>query len=209
MLSVCGLSKSFEGRCLFSGLSLELEQGQHCLVYGVSGAGKSTFLHLVARLDEPSEGALFFDGKSYADLGSATAFRRQNIGLVFQDIHLIESLSVAQNVEMIACATGHSLDPMTLLEPLGLGRLAHQSVRTLSRGERQRVGLARAFANNPRLILADEPTSSLDSENRTACLDQVFDLAKQYNTSILLVSHDQSVGERQDFAHRVQILPPQ
>jgi ABC-type lipoprotein export system ATPase subunit len=199
MLRIEGLCKAWEGVSILDGLDLSVDAGQHTRIMGPSGSGKSTLLYLVARLAQPDAGQVLLDGKPVSSLGDAAHYRLAHIGLVFQDVHLLESLSVRDNVQMVqALSPGESIPIADLVEPLGLGAMLDRPVCRLSRGERQRVALARAFANRPRLVLADEPTASLDPASRDQCLDQLFGLADRTQATVLLVSHDPGVADRSE-----------
>jgi putative ABC transport system ATP-binding protein len=197
MLRIEGLGKSWDGVAILQGLDLKVEPGQHTLIMGPSGCGKSTLLHLIARLARPDAGEIFLDGERISTLGRSGAYRLSRIGLVFQDVHLIESLSVRQNIELVQSLSPRSVDSvMELVEPLGLADVLDRRVGRMSRGERQRVAIARAFANRPRLILADEPTASLDPSSRDQCLNHLFDLAARAESTVIVVSHDAEVSHR-------------
>ena len=191
MLRVEKATKSFGGRCLFEGVSFQLDAGEHALIQGVSGVGKSTLLNCIARLERLDSGEVFFGSEAIEKLGPAAQFRLQNIGMVFQEIHLVESLSVWQNLDLLARASRSGA--------------ARKSVRLLSRGERQRVGIARALVNLPKLVLADEPTSSLDPDRRTECLSRLWEWCSSHNTSVVMVSHDSGVMGSGVFTHKIAL----
>ena len=206
MLKIDGLYKAYGRTHILTGLDLEIQEGQHTLVLGPSGAGKSTLMNLVARLLDPDRGTITLDGRPYDQWGDPAAFRIENIGMVFQEIHLIESLTARQNIEMVqlAAPAGRTpISPLELLEPLGVAPLLGRRASLLSRGERQRVALARAFANSPRLVLADEPTASLDPSNRHRTLDHLFDLASRVGATVLIVSHDPEIVGREELGQRL------
>lgn len=204
VLEVRGLSKTFGALKILDGLDLVLHAGEHALVIGPSGSGKSTLLHVIARLVEPDTGSLRFEGRPYASLGDSPRFRIEHVGFVFQEFHLVESLTVAQNVEILQLAAPSGRPELSmheLLSPLGLEARAHTPVRVLSRGERQRVAMARAFANAPTLVLADEPTSSLDVSSRGRTLDHLFHLCDRCGATAVIVAHDPEVAQRTELAH--------
>lgn len=205
LLKLVGLSHSFGDKQLFQDLNLQVEEGSHCLIQGPSGSGKTTLLNLIGRLESPTAGACFFEGKAFAEWGPPAAFRLKHLGILFQGLHLVESLNVLQNLQLIQEASGSGVECMELLKAMGVAHLAAQSVLTLSRGEAQRVAMARAFANAPRLILADEPTSSLDSVNQREVLDQLFSMCAQSGATALVVSHSPVVAERGEFAQRIAL----
>jgi putative ABC transport system ATP-binding protein len=209
MLEIQGLEKRFGERVLFADLDLVIAPGAHTLIEGESGVGKTTLLNLIARLDSPTSGSCSFGGTPYSRLGNPAAFRLRELGILFQELHLIPSLSVLQNLDLVMRSSGRKGEPMALLEALGIASLGHQRVVHLSRGECQRVALARAFANGPKLILADEPTNSLDAVHREQCLDQLFSLCAKTGATALVVSHDSAVAARGEFAQRIRLAPPE
>ena len=197
MLEVEGLCKAWEDVPVLEQLSLSMETGQHTLVVGPSGSGKSTLLHIIARLTAADSGSVRLHGHRHSELGDSGRYRRERIGLIFQDVHLLEGLTVRQNIDLVQAMSPRELIPMgDLLGPLGLEAVVDQRVHKLSRGERQRVALARAFACSPPLILADEPTASLDPSSRDRCLSQLFTLSARIHATVLMVSHDSEVTLR-------------
>jgi len=208
MLELKGLGKKLGERVLFEDLNLSVQPGAHCLIEGESGVGKTTLLNLIARLDVPTSGDCFFEGRPYSRTGNAVQFRLRNLGILFQEIHLLPSLTVLQNLDLVARASGADVSPEALLEGLGIGDLSDQRVLHLSRGECQRVALARAFANRPKLLLADEPTSSLDASQREGCMDQLFALCETTGATALVVSHSSAVSARPEFRQRVSLRAP-
>lgn len=204
LLTLRNVTRSFGETALLRGVDLEIWPGKHALILGPSGSGKTTLLNLIARLLPLDGGQILFQGEDCNKQGSPQAWRLRHIGQVFQEIHLLEALTVFQNIEMVQFQSADP-DPLPLAEllgPLGLGERTHESVRHLSRGERQRVALARAFANRPRLVLADEPTASLDASTREASLDHLFSLCEQVGSTALVVSHDAALQERGEFAQQ-------
>lgn len=183
-------------------VDLTVAAGSFVAVQGPSGSGKSTLLNLMAALDRPDRGRITVDG---LDLGRAGArvlalFRREQVGMVFQDSHLLPELSVAANIAMPAALAGRprravARQVMDLLADLDLSGLADRMPGQLSGGQRQRVAVARALVNDPGLLLADEPTGSLD----TAHGRQVVDILERVNlagTTVVLVTHDPTVAAR-------------
>jgi len=205
VLTLSALCKSYGEKTLFSDLNCEVLPGAHWLIQGPSGVGKTTLLNLIGRLDSPDSGTCLFEGKPYEEWGPAAAFRLNTIGFLFQGIHLVQSLTVLQNLQLIRTAAKADVDPMGLLQALGIADLANQSVLTLSRGEAQRVAMARAFANAPKLILADEPTSSLDPANRDLVLNLLFSLCAQTGATVVVVSHSPIVAQRPEFTQRLNL----
>ena len=178
--------------------SFELADGEQVALVGGSGTGKTTLLHLVAGILTPDAGRIVVDGVDVAALGEAErdVFRGRTIGYVFQTHHLLPGFTALENVLLGMSFTGRPHDPnwaRHLLEEVGLSdRLGYKPDR-LSVGQQQRVAVARALANRPRLVLADEPTGALDVRNAQAVLDLVRKLCTEVGASLLLVSHDPTI----------------
>jgi ABC-type lipoprotein export system ATPase subunit len=178
----------------------EVAQGDHALILGSSGSGKTTLLHLLAGLLSPRNGQILVGDKNLADLqGSALdKYRGQNIGLVFQQPHLISALSLEQNLLLAQYMAGLPQDHQRVnevIETLGLSHRKKALIHTLSQGEAQRASIARAVLNNPLVILADEPTSSLDDENCERVLNTLKQQANTYRATLVIATHDQRVKD--------------
>ncbi|WP_192348314.1 ABC transporter ATP-binding protein [Algoriphagus sp. Y33] len=173
-----------------------LEPGESLLVLGKSGSGKTTLLNLLAGLLKPEAGEVKLAGKRITSMkGQALdLFRGKEIGIVFQKPHLLAALNVKENLQMahfLGKKKGQNIDQ--LLKELGLGEKAKSSVLTLSEGEAQRVSIARALVNGPKLIMADEPTSSLDDENTEKVITLLKTQAVKIGAALIIVTHDQRV----------------
>jgi putative ABC transport system ATP-binding protein len=184
-------------------LSLEISRGQFIAVVGPSGSGKSTLLGLIAGLDAPSSGDVFIDGVNITTLGedALAKLRGEKIGFVFQFFHLIPSLTAFENVAVpmeIAGARDARPRAQRLLDEVGLTGRAHHYPSQLSGGEQQRVALARALANNPPILLADEPTGNLDTANGRHIMELVRDIHRVRGTTIVLVTHDAELAALAD-----------
>jgi putative ABC transport system ATP-binding protein len=186
------------------GVSLELRAGEFAAITGPSGSGKSTLLHMLAGLDRPTSGEIWLDGLRVDGLSQArwAVLRRRHIGIVFQFFNLLPNMTVADNVELAALVGGASARQArarreTLLAELGLSGKADAAPARLSGGEQQRVALARALANRPSLLLADEPTGSLDSIGSHAVL-RVLRRAHDRGQAIVVVTHDARVASTAD-----------
>lgn len=205
VLQLSGVRHVFDQTAVLEAVDLEVIAGEHTLIEGPSGSGKTTLLNIAGALLVPSQGSVSFAGEPLSAVGDLARHRLMHIGFVFQDFHLLESLTARQNLEIVRCARGgeprHTL--AELLDPLGMDDRLDAPVRTLSRGERQRVALARAFANGPKLVLADEPTASLDPSRASATLDHLFSLAETTSSTVVMVSHDPGLGQRPEWAHRL------
>lgn len=177
-------------------LDIEVKPEAPLLILGKSGSGKTTFLHLLSGLISPLSGKVFLDGTDITLLSgqSLDRFRGEQIGIVFQKPHLITALTVRQNLELVPFFSkkkGISADD--LLQELGLAHKSNSKVTQLSEGEAQRVSIARALANSPKLILADEPTSSLDDDNSEKVIQLLQTQASKIGASLVIVTHDQRV----------------
>ncbi|MBA3700862.1 MAG: ABC transporter ATP-binding protein [Planctomycetes bacterium] len=204
-LDVNGLGKSYPGLDVLKDLALRVAASEVVAIRGASGTGKSTLLHCLGLLDRPDSGSIRLDGDELTALtGDARSrARAQRIGFVFQAFHLLPEFDVLENVLMTARTAGlplaeAELRARDLLTRLGLTDRARQDVRTLSGGERQRVALCRALLPRPQLLLADEPTGNLDPATAAVVLDQLLDLARQSQTSVVIVTHDPAIAARAD-----------
>jgi putative ABC transport system ATP-binding protein len=184
-------------------LSLDIERGQFIAVVGPSGSGKSTLLGLIAGLDEPTSGDVLIDGVDITRLGedALAKLRGEKIGFVFQFFHLIPSLTAFENVAVpmeIAGARDARQRSQRLLDEVGLTGRAHHYPSQLSGGEQQRVALARALANNPPILLADEPTGNLDTANGRHIMELLRDIHRSRGTTVVLVTHDAELASLAD-----------
>ncbi|TMK28395.1 MAG: ABC transporter ATP-binding protein [Actinobacteria bacterium] len=201
---VSDVSKAFEGGRItaLANASLRLAPGELVALTGPSGSGKSTLLNLIGALDRPDAGTISVDGFEL-DAVDATAYRAETVGFVFQFHHLIPTVSALDNVQVPML--GRSLGRLareekarTLLAEVGLAARAHAVPGILSGGERQRVAIARALGNDPRLLLADEPTGSLDSETGAQVLALLQRLRAERGMTVLLVTNDDDVAASAD-----------
>jgi putative ABC transport system ATP-binding protein len=183
------------------GVSLAIEPGRLVAIVGPSGSGKSTLLNLIGTLDSPSGGSLRFDGREIGNLSQKerARFRATNLGFIFQFFNLLPGLSARQNVELAAAIaeTERGLArarAAELLERVGLGERADAPARNLSGGQMQRVAIARALVNEPRLILADEPTGNLDQQNAHAILELLRQQTGE-KRSVVMVTHDHGLAD--------------
>jgi len=210
VLSARGVRKVFtggDGRPLeiLTGLDLEVGRGEFVAIVGESGAGKSTLLHLLGALDRPSEGSITLDGLCYESATGAELdeLRNRRIGFVFQFHHLLRDFTALENVCMPLRIGGlpeteASARAESLLRQVGLGeRLSHRPGQ-LSGGEQQRVAVARALANDPRLVLADEPSGNLDLRQADRLHDLLATLARDFETALVVVTHNRQLAARAD-----------
>lgn len=203
-IRLVGVVKTYEsGRVrALDGVDLDVARGEFLVVTGPSGCGKSTLLHLVAALDEPSAGRVEVNGRDLAEVRDLSRYRREEIGLVFQLHNLLPQLTALENVEIAMIGTrrrpGESRRrALELLEAVDLGGRADRRPTELSGGERQRVAIARALANEPSILLADEPTGSLDSAAARRVIELFHELRDGTGVTVVLVTHDPTIiGDR-------------
>jgi len=182
-------------------IGFDVAAGEAVAIVGASGSGKSTLLAILAGLDTPTTGTVELDGVDIFSLDedSRAELRGRTVGFVFQSFQLLPALSALENVMLpleLAGRDDAATEARGILQRVGLGeRLGHYP-KHLSGGEQQRVALARAFVVRPKLLLADEPTGSLDSESGTAVIDLVFELNRSFGTTLIMVTHDEGLAKR-------------
>jgi putative ABC transport system ATP-binding protein len=182
-------------------VSLAIAPGEHVAIMGPSGCGKSTLLNLLGALDRPDSGEVFFEGAPLSRERSLARLRSRKIGFVFQSFHLLPTLTALENVQVPMfggplSASGRARRARELLETVGMLHRARHSPTQLSVGERQRVALARALANDPVVLLADEPTGNLDSRSATQVLDLFSSLNRDRGLTLVVVTHGPEVARR-------------
>ena len=186
---------------ILEGVSFEVAAGEAVAIVGASGSGKTTLLGLLAGLDVPTAGQVLIDGEdlSALDEDGRAALRRRLVGFVFQSFQLLPALNALENVMLpmeLAGNAGAREAALALLARVGLAERLTHSPRQLSGGEQQRVAIARAFAGPPKLLFADEPTGNLDSATGEEVVNLMFDLNREHNTTLLLVTHDEKLAAR-------------
>ncbi|MFD2202185.1 ABC transporter ATP-binding protein [Shivajiella indica] len=175
-----------------------LSQGEQLLILGKSGSGKTTILNMLGGLLKPLKGEIKIDGTSLYSLKGASLdkFRGKNIGIIFQKPHILDPLTVLENLKLANYFSGAKGDKNeTLLKELGIFEKRDAKVYTLSEGEAQRLSIARALANSPKVILADEPTASLDDVNAATVVKLLKEQAEKFNAVLIIVTHDQRVKD--------------
>jgi putative ABC transport system ATP-binding protein len=203
-IKVRGLTKRYRGEgAVLDEADLDVAHGDFVVVTGASGAGKSTLMHLLAALERPDAGSIVVNGIDLTSLRQQTRYRRFEIGMIFQLHNLVPRLTAEQNVAMAMFGTGLSRKEraalsLELLEQVGLSHRVGSKPPTMSGGERQRVAIARALANDPPVLLADEPTGSLDDESAASVLDLFSELRRDAGITILAVSHDPRLNATAD-----------
>lgn len=201
MITAKDIVRSYDGLRVVDGVSLSVADGEFVSIVGPSGAGKTTLLQIIGSLDRPDSGSVSYDGTEITSMGERelAAFRNRNMGFVFQFHQLLPEFTLAENVAMPAMIGGMGRRQALarageLLVSLGLGERLDHRPSQLSGGERQRGAVARALINDPRVILADEPTGSLDSHNRRELLELFARLRATTGKTLIIVTHDESLA---------------
>ena len=205
IISLKNITKTFKGLDVpvLSNLNLQLNKSENIAISGVSGSGKSTLLHLMAGLDFPNSGSVDLNNKNIANLSQndLSIMRNQLIGFIYQSHHLLPDFSALENVVMPLLIRGGKYQSnhnkaIKILKKLGLSNRLDHYPHQLSGGERQRVAIGRALINEPQIILADEPTGNLDRSNAKVVFDLFINLAKEYGSTIVLVTHDPELARK-------------
>jgi putative ABC transport system ATP-binding protein len=201
------LVKQYEGGAItaLAGVSIEIGRGEHLCVMGPSGSGKSTFLNLVGALDYPTRGEVFLNGRALSREPDLDSVRAREVGFVFQLHNLIPTLTSLENVEIPMMALGTSRGERRrraaeLLDAMGLGHRRDAVATRLSGGERQRVSIARALANRPAIILADEPTGDVDSRTGEQIMECIHAARRQTGATLVVVTHNPDLARGADRA---------
>lgn len=200
MIQIEGLNFGYSDHKILSIPQLEVKNDEHLMILGKSGSGKTTMLHILGGLLAPNEGRVIIGQSDIYAMSSAQRdkYRGQNIGLIFQKPHLISALSVEDNLLLAQYLSGTAQDKgrvKEVLEELDLLDKIHAKVKRLSQGQQQRVTIARALINRPRVILADEPTASLDDDNAIRVIQMLKETAKSYQAALVIATHDQRVKD--------------
>ena len=202
LLAVQDLRKSYEGGQIqaLAGVDLTVGAGEFVSISGASGSGKSTLLQLLGGLDSPTSGSVAFKGEKLGSAIDLDTYRRLHVGFVFQAFHLLPSLQAIENVQVpwlggAGPQDGQGERAEALLREMGLGHRLFQYPNQLSAGERQRVAIARSLANNPEVLLADEPTGNLDSVNTGKIMEILTGLQRSRNMTLILVTHEDNIAE--------------
>jgi len=207
MLSIINISKSFTQRGLvLNNLSLEVEEGESIAVMGPSGSGKTTLLNIIGMLDKPDNGVIKFKGSTIANFSDneSAEYRKKNIGFVFQEHLLLPHLTVSENIFLPLLASEYSRDEYSLkesrlkelMEKTGITDIKDKYPFQISGGEAQRSAVVRALANSPSILLADEPTGSLDSKNAEILGDLLVEMNREYSVTILLATHSADLAKK-------------
>lgn len=207
ILEACNVTREYQMKAenvrALSGVSVSIERGEFAAMLGTSGSGKSTLLNLFGGLDRPTGGEILFDGKSLAPLTSheMSRYRLRSVGMIFQSFNLIPTMTAQENVSLALAFAGLSKSErntrsLKLLDRVGLSQRADHLPSELSGGEQQRVSIARAIANEPQVLLADEPTGNLDSNRAAEVIGLLDEMRQRDGKTIVLVTHDQELAAR-------------
>ena len=205
MIDIKGITKSFGNLQVLKGIELHINKGEVVSIVGPSGAGKTTLLQIIGTLDRPDEGTVVIDGMEISQLSKKRLadFRNQHIGFVFQFHQLLPEFTALENIMIPAFIAGKSRNEAKkraeeLLAFMDLSDRAGHKPNELSGGEKQRIAVARALVNNPAVILADEPSGSLDSKNKADLHRLFFELRDKFGQTFVIVTHDESLASITD-----------
>lgn len=205
MIEIKDITKNFGDLQVLRGVNMRIDKGEVVSIVGASGAGKTTLLQIIGTLDRPTAGSVCFDGKELSSMNDRqlAVFRNRHIGFVFQFHQLLPEFTALENVVIPALIAGRGRseaekEALELLKVMGLGERASHKPSELSGGENQRVAVARALINRPSLILADEPSGSLDSKNKQELHRLFFDLRDRFGQTFLIVTHDEELAAMTD-----------
>lgn len=215
ILKITNLEKTFFAESgnltILKNLNMELEEGCKCVIIGKSGSGKSTLLNIIGGLDNASSGSVIFDGQEISSMNEEelTSYRQKSLGLIFQFHYLLKDFTALENVFLPAYIAGLSKKEamekaMQLIKDVNLENRANHLPSQLSGGERQRVAVARSLINNPKIILADEPTGNLDPQNAALISELLFDMADRYKKTLILVTHDMNIAKKGDVTYYIE-----
>lgn len=198
MIQLINVEKYYGIHKVLKGINLEIQGGEFLSVMGASGSGKSTLLNIIGGMDKPEEGRVVIDGENITEYTDEklTLYRRIRIGFIFQFFNLLPNITVFENISMplLLNGTGDEKKVRTFIQRLGLHGKEHTYPYELSGGEQQRVAIARALIHDPDIILADEPTGSLDSETGTMIMDMIQQLILETKKTVILVTHEPHIA---------------
>lgn len=194
ILQIKNLEYEVDNQKIIKGNTFNINHKEHQLILGNSGSGKTTLLNLMSGLLKPSSGEILFEGVKYSSLNEKDldSLRAENFGFIFQKLNLIEYLSIKQNLALVKDKL-NSYDVDKMISELGLSGKNNQEVKNLSFGEAQRLAIARAVINNPKVIFADEPTSALDDSNTEIVMKMIFEHVNKNNSTLVVCTHDDRV----------------
>ena len=188
------------------GVSFGIDRGEFCVLLGSSGAGKTTLLNLLGGMDTVTDGKIEFDGRDVSHLGrrELVEYRRRDVGFVFQFYNLLPTLTALENVEIAAQLCTDPIPAKEAIAMVGLSQRENNFPSQLSGGEQQRVAIARALAKNPRLLLCDEPTGALDYVTGKAVLKMLYELSRQRQTTVVIITHNPALAHMADRIIRIK-----
>ncbi len=209
IIEVCNLRKVYrmggEKIVALNHVNLEIEKGEICCLFGTSGSGKSTLLNMLAGLEKPTKGSVKIKKVHVEKLSESqlATFRQKYIGFVFQSYNLIPTLTAQENVALPLIFQGvgkkeREKRAKEMLEAVGLGKRLKHKPKEMSGGQQQRVSIARAFINRPQILFADEPTGNLDTHTTLEVMDIITKIAREYNQTMIIVSHDPEIADYAD-----------
>lgn len=205
MIKIENLTKSFGDLQVLKGVSLEVKKGEIISIIGPSGAGKTTLLQLIGTLDKPENGKIYFNGEELSHMSNKrlATFRNKHIGFVFQFHQLLPEFTALENIIIPALIAGREREDaekeaFELLKIMNLEERAHHKPAEMSGGENQRIAVARALINHPDVILADEPSGSLDSKNKNELHKLFFHLREKFGQTFIIVTHDEGLASYTD-----------
>ncbi len=211
IIVVNGITKHYEeGRVqALRGISFSIRRGELVAIMGPSGSGKSTLLHLLGGLDLPTGGEIYVNGKELREMDSLDEYRSSTVGFIFQAFYLMPALTAIENVqipmfEKIFSARERIKKAKSLLELVGLKERMNHYPSELSGGERQRVAIARSLANDPEILLADEPTGNLDSKTADSIIALIKKINRERGVTVIIVTHDENIAR--ECARRIRLL---
>ena len=202
MIKISNINKSFGNLEVLKGINLEIEPKEIVSIMGASGAGKTTLLQIIGTLDKADKGEILINGTDVSTLKEQelSKFRNENIGFIFQFHQLLPEFTALENIQIPALIAGTSfkeaeIEAKKILDFLKLSNRAKHKPSELSGGEKQRIAIARALINKPKVILADEPTGSLDTQNKEELHRLFFDLRNEFGQTFVIVTHDESLAK--------------
>ncbi len=210
IVSAEGITRAYHnGVVALDNINLQIEKGEFLVILGPTGSGKTTLLNIIGGMDRPTTGKVFVDGTELSRVRNLSQFRAEKVGFVFQLHNLIPTLNAAENIQLPMCALKmasrkRKRRALELLEMVGLKNRVSHTPPMLSGGERQRVAIARALANNPCLVIGDEPTGTLDPETGREIIALMQDLNRTVGTTLVVTTHDPGVASKADRIVRLE-----